>query len=133
MNSFKQNKAYEKTNEYVKLPAENELRQEFVKLKNEFEMLKFFQRNNNTKLLANNVSVTGSNSRKFNACDLVFKTESGLKVHNDLVHQQEYVSTEDLKCKYCNITCSDSEVMMKHNEREHKFKCNVCNDTFKEE
>ena len=93
-------------------------------------MLKFCQRNNNTKLLANNVSVTGSNSRKFNACDLVFKTESGLKVHNDLVHQQEYVSTEDLKC---NTTWLDSEVMMKHNEQEHKFKCNVCNDTFKEE
>ena len=95
--------------------------------------MKLCQRNNNTKLLANNVSVTGSNSRKCNACDLVFKTESGLKVHNDLVHQQEYVSTEDLKCKHCNIICSDLEVMMKHNEREHKFKCKVCNDTFKEE
>ena len=99
VNSFKQNKAYEKTNKYVRLPAENELRKEFVKLKNEFEMLKFCQMNNNTKLLANNVSVTGSNSRKCDACDLVSKTESGLKVHNDLVHQQEYVGTEDLKCK----------------------------------
>ena len=88
VNSLKPKKSNENTNEYVKLTEEHELRQEFVKLKSEFELLKLCKRNNNTKLLANNVSVTGSNSRKCNACDLFFKTESGLKVHNDLVHQQ---------------------------------------------
>ena len=69
VNSLKENKSNEKTIKYVKLPAENDLRQEFVKLKSEFELPKLCQRNNNTKLLANNVSVTGSNSSKCNACD----------------------------------------------------------------
>ena len=91
------------------------------------------QRNNNTNLLTNNVSVTRSNYGKCKACVLIFKTESSLKVHNDLVHQKENLSKEDLKYKHCNITCSYSEVMMIHNEQEHKFKCNICNETFKEE
>ena len=56
-----------------------------------------------------------------------------MKVHNDLVHQNKYVVKENLNCKQCNITCSDSEVMIKHNEREHKFKCTICDKTFKEE
>ena len=94
VNSVKQNQASGKPNKYVNILAENKLRQEFVKLKSEFELLKLCQRNNNTKILANNVSVTGYNCRKCNACDLVFQTESGLKVHNDLVHQKENVSTE---------------------------------------
>ena len=107
VNSLKPNKSNENTNKYVKLTEKHELRQEFVKLKSEFELLKLCQRNNNTKFFGNNVSVTGSNCRKCNVCDLVFKTESCLKVHNGLVLQKENVSTEDLKYKHCNITCSD--------------------------
>ena len=32
-----------------------------------------------------------------------------------------------------NITSSDSEVMIEHNKRKHKFKCTIENETFKEE
>ena len=130
--SFKLKKTNESNNKPDKLTAESELKQEFVKLKTEFELLKLCQRNNNTMLLASNIQATSSKGIKCNACGLVFKTESGLKVHNDLLHQQENV-IENIKCKPCSITCSDSEVMMKHNEREHKFKCQKCNETFKED
>ena len=32
-----------------------------------------------------------------------------------------------------NITSSDSEVMIEHNECKHKFKCTIENEKFKEE
>ena len=53
--------------------------------------------------------------------------------HNDLVHNKEPASKEKLKSKHCIITSSDLDVMNKHIVREHKFKCQECNATFKEE
>lgn len=131
--SLKQKKGNETANKSDKSTVENVLKQEFVKLKSEFELLKLCQRKNNSRLLTNNVLATSSADIKCNICDSVFKTESGMKVHNDLVHQNKNAVKENLKCKRCNITCSDSEVMVKHNEREHKFKCTICDKTFKEE
>ena len=74
-----------------------------------------------------------SKSVKCNTCESVFRTESGLKVHNDLVHNKEPDSKDKLKCKHGIITCSDLDVMNKHIMREHKFKCQECSATFKEE
>ena len=128
---MKQLKTNERTNKFGKYPSENELKQEFVKLKSEFELLQLCQRNNNTRLISYNIPVISS--KCINCNDLVFKTETGLKVHNDLVHQTENESKEDLKCKHCKITYSDLEVMKKHNEREHIFKCKICDETCKVE
>ena len=105
---------------------------EFKKLKSEFELFKLCQRNQMTKTADDKKLGISSKSVKCNTCDSAFQTESGLKVHNDLVHNKEPVSKEKLICKHCTITCSDLDVMNKHIVREHKFKCQECNATFKE-
>ena len=58
---------------------------------------------------------------KCNACASAFQTESGLKVHNDLVHHNKLVNKEELKCKHCITICSYLDVMNKHIVREHGF------------
>ena len=73
------------------------------------------------------------NEIKCNGCALKFKTENGLKVHIELVHPNQFCKQATLKCKYCVISCTDSDVMKKHKEREHRFICHKCNETFKEE
>ena len=83
--------------------------------------------------LLKNVPATSSTYIKCNICDSVFQTESGMKVHTDPLHLNKNVVKENLKCKHCNIICSDSEVMMKYNELEHTFKCTIYNEMFIEE
>ena len=117
----------------TKFPGPESLSDEFAKLKSEFALLKLCQRNQITKTADDKISGVSYTSVKCNVCESVFQTESGLKVHNDIVHHKEPVNKEELKCKHCIITCSGLDVMKKHMVREHRFKCKECNATFKEE
>ena len=112
------------------LPEVESMTENFVKLKSEFEVLKCCQQNQNIKLSENKDQGTRSKCLKSKGCDLIIQTATGLKVHNDLVHRKESVAPEELKCKYCIITCS---VMKKHITREHIFRYEECDTTFKEE
>ena len=60
-------------------------------------------------MVENKNSQESSKSVKCNACELVFQTKSGLKVHNDFVHvhHTSFVSQDNLKCEHFTITFSD--------------------------
>ena len=60
---------------------------------------------------------------KCNDFDITFQTNSGLKVHIDLIHGNESVNQDELKCNHCLIKCSDLTVLTKHMKRDQKFKC----------
>ena len=131
--SLKKKKVNEMTCKLNHLPEVESLTENSVKLKSEFELLKLCQRNQNIKLSENKDQGTSSKCLECNECDLIFQTATGLKVHNDLVHQKESVAPEELKCKHCFVTCSDLVVIKKHIAREHRFQCKECDATFKEE
>ena len=101
--------------------------------KSEFELLKLCQRNQVTKSADDKNTGISSKKVKCNTCESVYQKESGLKVHNNLVHNKEPASKEKLRCKHCMITCSDLDFINKHIVCEHNFKCQECNATFKEE
>jgi hypothetical protein len=130
--SLKTKSVNENKTQPIKLSGVESLSDEFAKLKSEFALLKLYQKNQITKT-ADKISGISCKSVKCNACESIFQTKSGLKVHNDIVHHKEPVNKEELKCNHCIITCSDLDVMKKHIVREHRFKCKECNATFKEE
>ena len=77
----------------------------------------------NIKTLELKKPETDSTKMKCNDCDLKFKTESGLKVHIELVHSTQFCREGVLECDYCLISCSDFDFIKKHMEREHKYRC----------
>ena len=117
----------------VSLKETEQIKKDFIKLNSEFQLLKLCQRNLISKTVELKAPERDLNEIKCNDCDLKFKTENGLKVHCELVHPIQFSKQSKLKCKYCVISCSDADVMKKHMEREHKFICHKCNETFKEE
>ena len=110
-----------------------QIKKDFIKLKSEFNLLKLCQRNKICKTVESKNPERDLNKIKCNDCDLEFKTKNGLKVHIELLHPPQLCTQGNFKCKYCVISCSDSDVMKKHMEREHKFICHKCNKTFIEE
>ena len=111
----------------------NKSKRTCINLKSEFQLLKLCQSHKISKTVEIKKLRKDINEIKCNDCALKFKTENGLKVHIELVHPNQFCKQDTLKCKYRVISCSDSDVMKKHMEREHKFICHKCNDTFKEE
>ena len=57
-------------------------------------------------------------------------TDNGQKVHRDLEHQITAKEQPLFQCKPCVIKCSDAEVLKKHTNQEHNFKCQRCNSYF---
>ena len=89
------------------LEVESSLTEKIGKLKS--ELLKRCQRYQNMKLSEKKDQGTSSKCITCNGFDLIFQTATGLKVYKDLVHQNESVAPEELKCKYC-ITRSSSRM-----------------------
>ena len=100
-----------------------QIKKDFINLKSEFQLLKLCQRNQVSKTVEMNKHGKDINEIKCNGCALKFKTENGLKVHIELIHPNQICNQATLKCKYCVISCTDSDVMKKHKEREHRFIC----------
>ena len=92
--SLKTKSVNENKTKRSKLPEVKLISDEFKKLKSEFELFKLCQRNQMTKTADDKKLGISSKSVKCNTCDSAFQTESGLKVHNDLVHYKEPVSKE---------------------------------------
>lgn len=111
----------------------DKLGKDFEKLKSEFELLKMCQRTQATKAIETKVHDTSLKDIKCSICNKPFQTRSGLKVHTDIEHPPLQNNEAEIKCNQCGISCSDLVVLNKHNLREHKFKCEQCHETFKEE
>lgn len=129
---LKKDKKHIKVGE-VSVRGTEQIKKDFIKLKSEFELLKLCQRNQISKTVELKNPERELNKIKCTDCDLKFKTENGLKVHIELVHSPKLSNQDSLRYKYCVISCSDSDVMKKHLEREHKFIGHQCNITFIEE
>ena len=54
-------------------------------------------------------------------CDLTLKTDSGLKVHTDLMHRNVSGNQGKVECSHCLEKFSDLTLMKKHNKREHIY------------
>ena len=65
-----------------------------------------------------------------NVCDLTFKTDSGLKVHTDLLHRSVPCNQGKVECCHCLKKFSDLIVLKKHNRSKHKLVCKQCPKTF---
>ena len=108
------------------------LASKYNKLLTEYTKTKNMLYETRTDLL--NEKTTESNVKfiKCNECDLFCKTDSGLKVHTDLMHMNVPFNQDELECSHCPKTFSDLRVKKKHNKMEHRFKCKQCPKTFKE-
>ena len=61
------------------------------------------------KFLNKKSTESNINFIKCNKCDLFRKTDSGLKVHRDLMHMNVSDNQDELECSHCPKTSSDSK------------------------
>ena len=67
-------------------------------------------------------------------CEITLKYSKILQVHEHIYIDTSPLTLEDfVKCKYCDLTCSEADVLRKHIKKEHRNKCDKCYIQFKDQ